>query len=734
MTFNNHKRICFLVVMMLICGAVSADDPGITKVRLIQETDTSYIFELDIARQFLWTIKAPILPDRFRISDPQYEDQSGWITMKAKITTADESFSPKDEILLPWQRNGVDITVQWKDGKTYKGLFNRTLNGIHIPLSELMPVQKTTLEVLQESFEMGVRHLPFRLVHLLLTMVLVWAFPSFKVLRYLFMITLGQMVALILVELGMPGLDLLLSDLILILIILLVSYSVIYKIEFRFLKVLLFTAGAIHGASFVHDINVIDLPPLQRIQALFAFNLAMDLGHYLFALVLLLIIPSLQRIFNSIKWFPILTGSISVFLVLLIFRENIMADKLQILPIQTSPVTVTYKSSGQFAKLSTRQVQRGKGLMVTPMMIYLSVEPYEVRQEILVQASAAMQYLSFKDKGLISIPVDSQEQIKKEIQEAVTSANTIYVDNQILTPADRITKFVTLGRGGVATRETPMEENLEDAIMGITLIYDIEAYPDSIFINWQLFPDSVQFIEASAVDPHGAFTVMLSPDENDLRWKSRLAGYQVPAIEAIEVENRPQPLISFLLWMGILLFVIVQVIYTKTIDIQQWIIIVLVLGFISYPFVRFQVNIPFLPHGKPSSERASVILNDVLTNVYRAFDRRNENDVYDRLAISVSGDQLTEIYLQNRQSMELENRGGARANVDDVKIQELSNIKRHKDRGYVADTRWTVRGSVNHFGHTHYRQNQYRALVSFGIDDENWKINNIEIVDSRRLY
>ncbi|MCK5462562.1 MAG: HupE/UreJ family protein, partial [Bacteroidales bacterium] len=305
--------------MMFICGAVSADDPGITKVRLIQETDTSYIFELDIARQFLWTIKAPILPDRFRISDPQYEDQSGWITMKAKITTADESLSPKDEILLPWQRNGVDITVQWKDGKIYKGLFNRTLNGIHIPLSELMPVQKTTLEVLQESFEMGVRHLPFMLVHFLLTIVLVWAFPSFKVLRYLFMITLGQMAALILVELGIPGLDLLFSDLILMLIIFLVSYSVIYKIEFRFLKVFLFTAGAIHGASFVHDINVIDLPPLQRIQALFAFNLAMDLGHYLFALVLLLIIPSLQRIFNSIKWFPILTGSISVFLVLLIF-------------------------------------------------------------------------------------------------------------------------------------------------------------------------------------------------------------------------------------------------------------------------------------------------------------------------------------------------------------------------------------------------------------------------------
>jgi len=72
--------------------------------------------------------------------------------------------------------------------------------------------------------------------------------------------------------------------------------------------------------------------------------------------------------------------------------------------------------------------------------------------------------------------------------------------------------------------------------------------------------------------------------------------------------------------------------------------------------------------------------------------------------------------------------------VEDVNIQELANIKRHRDRGYVADTRWTVRGSINHFGHTHYRQNRYRALVSFGIDNENWKINNIEILDTQRLY
>jgi hypothetical protein len=548
------------------------------------------------------------------------------------------------------------------------------------------------------------------------------------------MMTLGEMVALILAELGIPGFDLLLSDLILVLIILLISYSIVSEKKFNFLNLLLFIAGVSHGLSFVHDINIIELQPLQRIQALFAFNLAIDLGQYVFALGLLLALPFLKKKLNNTKWFPVLTGSVSVFLVLLIFSENIIAGKLQILNVQTSPVSVTYQNPAQFANLSTRQVQRGKGLMTTPLKVYLSVEPYEIREEILIQALVVQQYLSFLEKELKKIPVELQEQIKKEIQEIVSFTNTIYVDNQLLTPADNIVNFVTLNRGGVATREIPVEEELEDAILGITLIYDIESFPDSISLNWDLFPDTVQHIEASVVDPHGAFTTMLAPTDNVLNWKNRLVGYRVPAIEAIEVEKQPKPLISLLLWFGVLSTVIYQGVYNRSFGVKRWIIIVFVMGFILYPFIRSSVKLPFLPHGKPSVERANVILNDLLTNVYRAFDRRNEDDVYDRLALSVTGNQLTEIYIQNRQSMALENRGGARANVDDVMIQKLNDINRHKNGGYVADVQWTVRGSVNHFGHTHYRQNQYRALVSFGIDSENWKITDIEILDMNRMY
>ena len=50
-------------------------------------------------------------------------------------------------------------------------------------------------------------------------------------------------------------------------------------------------------------------------------------------------------------------------------------------------------------------------------MNYLSVEPFEVRQEILIQARAAVRFLGVEDRGMGSIPVSSQQAVKDGILE-----------------------------------------------------------------------------------------------------------------------------------------------------------------------------------------------------------------------------------------------------------------------------------------------------------------------------
>ena len=52
---------------------------------------------------------------------------------------------------------------------------------------------------------------------------------------------------------------------------------------------------------------------------------------------------------------------------------------------------------------------------------------------------------------------------------------------------------------------------------------------------------------------------------------------------------------------------------------------------------------------------------------------------------------------------------------------------------FAADAAWTVSGSVNHFGHTHYRRNYYHAMVTLVTDKGSWKIKDIELIDEKRL-
>lgn len=71
--------------------------------------------------------------------------------------------------------------------------------------------------------------------------------------------------------------------------------------------------------------------------------------------------------------------------------------------------------------------------------------------------------------------------------------------------------------------------------------------------------------------------------------------------------------------------------------------------------------------------------------------------------------------------------------MDDVKILSIKDVKQSGDVGFVADATWTVSGSVGHFGHSHYRQNRYHALVCFVMDDNALKIRDIELIDKQRV-
>ncbi len=722
-----------LFLVLLAAQDAFADDAGITKARLIQETEKGYVLEADVTQVLVWAIKAPIFPDRFQVSKLEYINQAGRIIAQATATTTGEPLSAQDEILLPWMRNGAALTVQWLDGSIHQGLFLRSLEGIRVPMHLLIPSTQSLREVCVEHFSLGLKHLTFKWVHLLFVGALALLAPTRELFKILLYYSFGQAGSLVLADIGVPGFDLLFVDILGTLLVLMLAHAAVRNRSARPYLSLVFLYGLLHGLAYAQESSLLDLGLEQRVPALFVFNAAMDLGHFAVAILLIAVAKALGKLPHSKKIASYAVGVWSVALLAALFQKHVVSGKTDVLGLGGSQTATQYTLPATRATQTGGQRPKGARRLTQPVMSYLSVEPYEVRQEILIQARAAVQFLGTNDQGMASIPIESLDPIKGGILGVVRKANPIFIDGQPAEPVLARADFVTLGPGGVIVRPEPVTESLDNGIIGLTLVYETPGMADEIRIDWRLFSEAVRKIEATTTDPFGGATMILEPEKNSLTWKSRLSGYRVPVIEEITIEKPKLPVVSMVVFLMALVLSILSIRVKSVLSGRPVLLGVAALGFAAYPFLRFPVDLPWVAQWKPSTEHTSVILDGLLTNVYRAFDVRDESRVYDRLAASVMGDQLTQIYLDNRRALELENRGGAQANVDEVELLSVNRVTASEAGGFIAEAVWTVSGSVSHFGHTHYRRNKNHALVTFVKDGDAWKIQDIELIEEKRL-
>jgi hypothetical protein len=272
---------------------------------------------------------------------------------------------------------------------------------------------------------------------------------------------------------------------------------------------------------------------------------------------------------------------------------------------------------------------------------------------------------------------------------------------------------------------------LDKAVIGITLAYVVNEAPSEVSLSLLPYPESISNILVAFTDPWGSIPHELTTEFPQAEWKRRMAGFRRPVIRAVTIEPVTWPVVSviMLILSSIILFLI-QRGWRKHLG-YTIILISFVAAMGTYPFARAEVP-SALTRSVPAEEDMSKALNQLLTNIYRAFDYRTEEAIYDRLAISATGDQLANIYLQHRSAMEIENRGGARASVDNVEILEIRKVTPSAD-GLALHASWVVSGSVNHFGHIHYRKNRYKAIVNITASEGVWKISGVEVEEEVRV-
>jgi hypothetical protein len=376
------------------------------------------------------------------------------------------------------------------------------------------------------------------------------------------------------------------------------------------------------------------------------------------------------------------------------------------------------------------------------MMTFLYVEPHEVRHEVLIRIRDLEQWMDLGLRGEEYIEIDELDTLRQRIESFLLANNTVKVDGEALKPIMDRSNYVTVGISGIQILEQPQRLEISTAIVGVIIAYLTEGMPQQVSVDWELFTDQVQQVPATATDPAGPLPTFLTPDDNVHTWTNFLKNYTPPTVAQVALKDTVNKLsipvgsVSGLL----VIFMALWWLWYRRQHQQSFqlplltVIVGLLIAVVAFPYARFSVNRPTALISGLSNDESELIMHSLLKNVYRSFDFRDESDVYDRLALSVQGDLLEEIYLQNRKSFAVKKAGGAQARVKEVEILEArAEPSSTEGKGFDVKATWTAQGSVGHWGHVHTRKNYYDALVNVQVVDGHWKITGLELLEEKRL-
>ena len=367
------------------------------------------------------------------------------------------------------------------------------------------------------------------------------------------------------------------------------------------------------------------------------------------------------------------------------------------------------------------------------LMSFLYVDPYEVRHEVLVRVKDLEEWLNLEYELDDTIEVEEQDALKEKISVFLVNRNIVTIDGKVGRPIVDKIHFVKWSLAGIQIQELKEPMDYSSAVIGVIFAYPHDSIAQNITVDWDMFSERIREVPNVATDPAGPMPYTLKQDDHILVWKNYLKKYKLPTISEVEVSYAKIPVFYLIALVFIILGLVkVSKSYKKN-YLKYGLVILIGIVLIGLgSFFKQSITIPFMQQSSFSKPEASSVISHLLKNTYRAFDFREESDIYDKLAVSNHEQLLTALYIQTKTSMVLESQGGIQVKVKDVEVIDVEEVSSNAD-GVSFRCKWIVKGDVGHWGHIHSRTNQYDAILQIKPENDVWKLNKIDIIEEVRL-
>ncbi|TDJ29723.1 MAG: hypothetical protein E2O57_02435 [Gammaproteobacteria bacterium] len=322
-----------------------------------------------------------------------------------------------------------------------------------------------------------------------------------------------------------------------------------------------------------------------------------------------------------------------------------------------------------------------------PLMLYLYVEPRQVRLESLLRFTDIAELTDFSvDDSQLNLK-DKRQLLQEHIKNYYSDKDTLEIDGIFFKPDSIRVQFLhaTLTGLQVIDIETAMDES--SLLVGISQQYLITELPQKIDSLWTFFNQRVNRIPVVVTDPVGPLMSLIDADDPEFGWQNFLKKYSDPVLHPVDVDT------------------------------------------------GWSITIPYLGETKiinwmPDEQEALKIVNAVLENVRVAFIEKDPARFSRVLGQVISSEQAKTLRKELAKLFSPRVSGGGSSSVQAFSDMQINGMRElGAPDGFSATISGSVSINAKHWGHIDARQFQFQLLLDLIEVEQQWRLADLTVID-----
>ncbi len=370
----------------------------------------------------------------------------------------------------------------------------------------------------------------------------------------------------------------------------------------------------------------------------------------------------------------------------------------------------------------------------SPLMSFLSMEPREVRHEIIFRLRDLENWV---DLGLGANPSFGAAQMAEVAPKAAAffrDQNPVVIDGERLVPGDIRISRIAVGPEGLRILEDTEVSDRATALLGVVLSYPRESLAREVEMTWELFPDGVSTVPVTLTDPTGGIPARVRSDDPVVRWTNFLTDWIEPHSQPVTVSTATVislPLFAVALGLGALVAGWSGFRHTGS---RRFVFLAcasVVMGAaVAVAPMTNRIALPGQP--EPDVQAAQKLMSGLLHNVGTAMLETRPGGFAEALHPFVPSDRVAEVGAELRRGLSVTLPSGALARTDEIVDLKVERIEPASDGvGNQILATWTSSMSGGHWGHQHRRFVTYRGLVDVSRQADRWYLDGLTILSAQ---